>query len=149
MIYKNYIHIFNWKTKNKKCKTAYSERIKYEVVIICFTYLFVNIATQITFVNWSEPLVYIFFEFNEVSFYFHMFRDWISNMRTKLLSLYLAVLWTFTRILFGLCISHFVLWNISSMKAGFFIQSLETSNSSVPRCFTSTVHLPDLSRTVL
>ena len=66
MIYKNCINTFNWETKNKKCKTVLSERIKSDVVII-FTYLFVNIDTQITFANWSEPLFYIFFEFNEVT----------------------------------------------------------------------------------
>ena len=39
------------------------------------TYLVANIDTQTKFANWSEPLVYIFFEFNKVSFCFHMFRE--------------------------------------------------------------------------
>ena len=105
MIYKNYIYIFNWKTKSKKVKTIFSERTKSEVVIIWFTYLFVDIDTQIRFVNWSEPLVYIFSEFNEVSFCFHIFWEWIPNMRTQgsqyfitifgcLMNLYLYVIWS-------------------------------------------------------
>ena len=62
MIYKKYIYIF------KKCETVFSEWIESEVVIICFKYLFINIDTQVTFASWSEPLVYAFSEFSEVSF---------------------------------------------------------------------------------
>ena len=67
MIYKKYIYIF------KKCETVFSEWIESEVVIICFKYLFINIDTQVTFANWSEPLVYTFSEFSEVSFCLDMF----------------------------------------------------------------------------
>ena len=134
----SYTYIFIWKAKNKIYKTVFSKRIKSEDVIISFTYLFVNIDTEITFASSSKPMVYIFSEFIEVSFCFHMFWGWISNMRTKvfkLLSPYLAVLWTFTCILFGLCVSHLVLWNISSMKAGSgLFRVLKTSNPNVPRC---------------
>ena len=73
MIYKTIFTYLTEKLKTKKCKTVFSERIKPEVVIIWFTYLFVNIDTQTTFANWSEPQVYIFSEFIKVSFCFDMF----------------------------------------------------------------------------
>ena len=143
MIYENYICIFNWKTKNKKRKTNFSERIKSEVVIMWFTYSFGNIDSQITFVNWSEQLVYMFSKFNEVSAFIcsgSEFQIWGPKV-LKRLSPYLAVLWTFTCVLFGLSVSHFVLWNISSMKAGFrLFRVLKTSNPSALRSFTSIVH---------
>ena len=77
------------------------------------------------------------------------FKIWGSRV-LKLLSPYLAVLWIFTSILFGLCVSDFVLWNISSKKTEFrlFI-FLKTFNPSVLRCFISIVHFPDLSSRVL
>ena len=150
MIYKNYIYIFNWKTKTKKCKISFRERIKSKVVTIWFTYLFVNIDTQIKIDIWSKPLVYILSEFIEVSFWFYVLWEWIQIWGAKilkLLSTYFAVLWTFTFILFGLCVTHFVLWNISSTTAGFrLLRVLKTSNPSVLKIFTFIVHLPDLSR---
>ena len=63
---------------------------------------------------------------------------------------HLAVLWTFTWILFGLCVSHFVLRNISSVKARFCLfRILKTPNPKVLWHFTSIMHLLDLSRRLL
>ena len=82
MKYKRYICILNWKARNQKYKTIFSKQIKSEVVIMWFTYLFVNIDAQITFGNCSELLLYVFFEFNKVSLCFYMLWKWILNIRT-------------------------------------------------------------------
>ena len=114
-----------------------------------FTYLFVNknIYAAHKFAKWSKPLAYIYFEFHEASFFLYIFWERIPNMRTYVLPPYLAVLWTFTCILFGLCVSHLVLWNVFSTKAGFrLFRVLKISNPSVLRDFAFIVHLPSLSR---
>ena len=72
MKYKRYICILNWKARNQKYKTIFSKQIKSEVVIMWFTYVFVNIDAQITFGNCSELLLYIFFEFNKVSLFLYV-----------------------------------------------------------------------------
>ena len=80
MIYKNYISIFNWKTKNKKCKSVFSEQIRGRNhiihVLICW-YRHTNYICKLV-----RTTGYIFSEFNEVSFCFHMFLEWIRNMST-------------------------------------------------------------------
>ena len=80
MIYKNYVSIFNWKTKNKKCKSVFSEQIRGRNhmihVLICW-YRHTNYICKLV-----RTTGYIFSEFNEVSFCFHMFLEWIRNMST-------------------------------------------------------------------
>ena len=154
MKYKNCIYILNRETKNKNCKTVFSKRIKSEFVIIWFTYLFVNMDTQITFANWHKPLVIIYyFDFMKFVFGYICSGSEFQICGTKVLKLllpYLALLWTFTCILFVLCVSYFVLWNISSKKAGLrLFRALNISNPSVLKRSAFTVLFPDLSRRVL
>ena len=83
MTYKSYIYIFNWKTKIKKCKTVLSKHIKFKIVIIWFEYLL---------------------EFNEVSFCFHMIREWIPNMKNLRLSNFYHHIWLFYEHLLVYCL---------------------------------------------
>ena len=102
----------------------------FEVVVMWFTHLFVNIDTHKLHWKWMKLLQSLIFSGSECQ---------IRGTKVlKVLSPDLAVLWTFICILFDLCVSHFVLCHISFMKVGCILSKvLKTSNPSVLRCFCS------------
>ena len=126
VVYKNYIYIFNWKTKNKKKKTVFSKRNKSAVVIIWLTYLFVNIDTQISAFVYSGS----------------EFQIWGPKV-LKLLSPYLTVLWTYTSIylVYMLAILFYEISLLWKQDLG-HSESWKNSNHSVLGRFTSIVQLP-------
>ena len=102
----------------------------FEVVVMWFTHLFVNIDTHKLHLKWMKLVQSLIFSGSECQI-------WGTKV-LKVLSPYLAVLWTFIYILFDLCVSHFVLCHISFMKVGCILfKVLKTSNPSVLRCFRS------------